>query len=452
MDISKNTLTDICTDESQASNCASTLISDDAKKTSSDIVDVLIVGAGIGGLVTALCLHRAGLSVRVYERNQELEPIGFGIALQSYCVKLLHELGLKEEMDEIGIRISKACFYSRNGQLIYQEPRGIDAGYNWPAYLMHRGHFHQLLFRHVRHEMGETSVRFSQKFVMFRLKSNYVEADFINSITGELTTDFAKVIVGADGINSTVRQILYPNEGLPLWDGLKIWRGISPMNKPFLDGRTKILVGNPDVREMVIYPVNDNNLINWALVVRVQRPGVRSAPTTTDWNRLGHIEDVIPLLSEMKLDFLDLHDLVKSSIVVNEFPVTDREPLPRWTHDRVTLLGDAAHPMYPNGGNGASQAIVDARGLTLAFREHGVTPEGLLAYDDLRRSAAHSFVLIGREYGPERCLKIVDERAPTGFRELSDVISLSELEDMLSNFKRLAGWNAQQLNKEIPLF
>jgi 2-polyprenyl-6-methoxyphenol hydroxylase-like FAD-dependent oxidoreductase len=154
----------------------------------------------------------------------------------------------------------------------------------------------------------------------------------------------------------------------------------------------------------------------------------------------------------MKLDFLDIHDLIRSSIIVNEFPSTDRDPLPRWTFDRVTLLGDAAHPMYPNGGNGASQAILDARGLVLSFREHGVTPEGLNAYDDLRRTATHSFILSGREYGPEKILKIVDERSPSGFQELSDVISPSELQAMFSDYKRLTGWNAQQLNKEIPLF
>jgi 2-polyprenyl-6-methoxyphenol hydroxylase-like FAD-dependent oxidoreductase len=446
MSVPRNTPADERINELPASTSTSA-----AKNTNANIIDVVIIGAGIGGLVTALCLHRAGFSVRLYERNEKLDPIGFGIALQSYCVKLLHELGFEQEMDEIGVRISKAAFYSRNGQLIHEEPRGIAAGYNWPAYLMHRGHFHQLLLRHVHDELGEMSVQFSQKFVTFRSQSNYVEADFINPITGQLTTDFAKVLVGADGITSTVRKILYPDEGPPLWDGRKLWRGIAPINKPFLDGRTKILMGNPDAREMVIYPINDK-FVNWAFVVRVQHSGIRVSSTITDWNSFGRMEDIFPLLSEMKLDFLDIQDLVRSSIMVNEFPLTDREPLSRWTYGRVTLLGDAAHPMYPNGGNGASQAILDARGLILAFREHGVTPEGLNAYDDLRRTATNPFILAGREYGPEKILKVVDERSPTVFQQLSDVVSPSELEALFSKYRQLTGLNVQQLNKELPLF
>ncbi|CAF4350399.1 unnamed protein product, partial [Rotaria sordida] len=141
-----------------------------------------------------------------------------------------------------------------------------------------------------------------------------------------------------------------------------------------------------------------------------------------------------------------------SSMIINKFPLTDRDPLPRWTHNRVTLLGDAAHPMYPNGSNGASQAILDARGLVLCFRQHGVTPQGLQAYDDLRRPVANTVVLAARQYGIEELLKIVDERAPCGFQQLSDVIPSAEFETMMSNFKKVAGLNVQQLNQEPPLF
>ncbi len=226
---------------------------------------------------------------------------------------------------------------------------------------------------------------------------------------------------------------------------------MTQTDKLYLDGRTMILMGNPNDVELFIYPV-DKNLINWACCVRVGDPDMQASPVTSDWNNVGRIEDSLPLISHMKLDFLDIHHLIESSMIVNQFPMADRDTLPRWTHDRVTLLGDAAHPMYPNGGNGASQTILDVRGLILSFRQHGVTPQGLQAYDDLRRPAANTVVLSARKYGPEEILKIVDERFPSGFHKLSDVISTTELEAMMSNFKQLTGLNVQKLNEEPPLF
>ncbi|CAF0804734.1 unnamed protein product [Adineta steineri] len=423
----------------------------DAKSIPTDLVDVLIVGGGIGGLVTALCLHREGYSVRVHERVAAVEPIGFGLNLQPFSVKVLYELGLEHELDEVGIRGAKALFYSRHGQLIYSEVKGIEAGYKWPTYSMHRGNFQQLLMRHVRDEVGETSVRLNQKLIAFRSYSDYVEADFVNPCTGDINTERAKLLIGADGINSTVRKILYPNEGRPLWRGSKLYRGVAETDKLYLDGRTMILMGNPNDVEFVTYPVGKNT-INWACVVRVDKPDVQTTSVTPDWNNIGHSEDLLPFVSHMKLDFLDIRHLIQSSIIINEFPLTDRDPLPRWTHERVTLLGDAAHPMYPNGGNGASQAILDARELTLSFRQHGITPEGLQAYDDRRRPATNTVVLAARQYGSEEILKIVDERSSHEFSNLSDVVSTEELETIMLNFKKVTGSNIQKLNQEPSLF
>jgi 2-polyprenyl-6-methoxyphenol hydroxylase-like FAD-dependent oxidoreductase len=416
-----------------------------------DVVDVLIAGAGIGGLVTALCLHRAGFSVSIREQAQILEPTGFGLLLLPYCVKLLYELGLERELEEVGIRPRSAIYYSRNGQFICQEPRGIDAGYNWPVYALHRGHFQQLLLRHVCDEIGETSVQLSQKLVAFRSQMTHVEVDFVNTSTGQLTTELAKVLIGADGINSAVRKILYPKESSPLWAGLNVWRGVTPMDQLFLDGQTVIYVGNPHERFLVVYPVS-SSLVNWAFVVRVAGPEVRASTVTIDWTNLGRIEDILPLLVDMKLDFLDVQHLIKSSIIINQFPMTDRDALPSWTHNRVTLLGDAAHPMYPYGGNGASQAILDARGLVLCFREHGVSPQALQAYDDLRRLPSHAVTLSTREYGVHQFLRVIDERLRNSSSLVSDVISTSEIEAILNKSEQQAGLNAQKLNQEPSLF
>jgi 2-polyprenyl-6-methoxyphenol hydroxylase-like FAD-dependent oxidoreductase len=418
---------------------------------SDDIIDVLIAGGGIGGLVTALCLHRAGYSVRIHERVEEIEPNGFGVTLQPYCVKLLFELGLEKDMDEIGVQTRMAAFYSRHGQLIYKDPRGMDAQFNWPLYSVHRGLFQQLLLRYIRDEVGEKAIQLGHKLVAFRQHPSHVEVDFMNPATSNLYTECGKVLIGADGINSTVRKLLYPDECRALWDGIAVWRGVTPVDKLYLDGRTIIFMGNPNDRELIIFPVNEH-IINWALAVRIEQPGIRPIPFISDWNKLGKVEDVLPLLSDMKLDFLDIHHLISSSIIVNEFLMTDRDPLPRWSHDRVTLLGDAAHPMYPNGGNGASQAIVDARGLVLAFREYGVTSQALQKYDDLRRNSSSNFVRMARQAGPEKILRFIDERSPSPFRDLSDVASPSELEAIIADYKRAIGWSAQQLNQEPALF
>lgn len=416
-----------------------------------EIIDVIIVGCGISGLVSALCLNRCGVKVRLYEQADILEPIGFALNLQPYCVKFLHELGLEHEMDEISVRTRKVLFYSRYGQYLFEDLRGLDGGYNWPMYSIHRGDFHQLLLRHVKQKLGESSIKLSQKLNEFRSELDYVEIDFINTLTGKLTTDKAKLLIGADGINSCVRKILYPNEGTPIWQGLNIWRGITPVDKMYLDGKTMICMGNPHDKYIIIYPLN-KYLINWACVVRVSDEKNSYSTEISDWTNKGKIEDLLPLISQMKLDFINIEQLIKSSININEFPLTDRDLIPQWTFDRVTLVGDAAHPMYPNGGNGASQAILDAKQLYISFSKYGINKQALLSYEQIRRPATNQFVLSARDYGPDQLLKIIDERSPNSFSKLSDVISSDELQNIIINYKQMSGWNAQLLNNEPSIF
>jgi 2-polyprenyl-6-methoxyphenol hydroxylase-like FAD-dependent oxidoreductase len=416
-----------------------------------EIIDVIIVGCGIGGLVSALCLNRCGIKVRLYEQAENLEPIGFGLNLQPYSVKILYELGLENELNEIGIQTRRVLFYSNNSKYLFEDFRGLDGGYHWPMYSIHRGHFHQILIRHVKEKLGQSQIKLSQKLISFKSYQDYVQIDFIHTITGDLITDKAKYFIGADGINSTVRKILYPNEGTPIWRGLNIWRGVAPVDQIYLDGKTMICFGNPDRKYLIIYPLN-KHLINWAFVIRVSNEQSSCLTNTSDWTQQSHIDNLLPLIDDINLDFIDIKQLIKSSKIVNEFPLTDRDLIPKWTFDRVTLLGDAAHPMYPNGGNGASQAILDAKQLYLSFKQYGLNIQALQSYEDIRRPQTNQFVLSARNYGPDLILRIIDERSSNNFNQLLDIISQQEFEQIFLNYKQISGWNAQLLNNEPPIF
>lgn len=253
--------------------------SPDITMPSTRIVDVLIIGGGVGGLVSALCLHRYGFTVRVYERSEALNTTGYGLNLQPYGVKVLYEHGFEKELDQLGVRTTHVNYYTSNGQLIYREPRGLHAGYKWPMYSVHRGHFHELLLRRVRADVGESSVVLNQKLVNFRDKTDYIEADFIDS-EGRIITEKGKVLIGADGIHSAVRKLLYPDEKSPLWSGTILWRGISVVDKVYLDGRTMMSMGNPKQRSIFIFPVNDS-IINWTCHIRVKNSTGRCTPNGT---------------------------------------------------------------------------------------------------------------------------------------------------------------------------
>ena len=409
-----------------------------------EIIDVIIIGCGIGGLVSALCLNRCGIKVRLYEQAKKLETIGFGLNLQPYAVKVLHELGLENELNETGVRTRKVLFYSNDGKYLFEDPRGLDAGYHWPMYSIHRGDFHQILFPHVTEKLDQSSIKLSQKLINFKLHSDYVQVDFVNTITGHLSSDKAKFLIGADGINSTVRKILYPDEGLPIWQGLNIWRGVTSVDQIYLDGKTMISMGNPDRKYLILFPLN-KHLINWAFVIRICKESSSCLTDTSDWTRQSDPNKLLPLIDDIHLDFIDIKQLIKSSNVVNEFPLIDRHSIPKWTFSRVTLLGDAAHPMYPFGGNGASQAILDAKQLYLSFKQYGLSIDSLQSYEDIRRPQTDQFVSSARNYGPDQILKLVDEHS-------SNIISQDQYTNILSNYKQMAGWNIQSLNDEPHIF
>jgi flavin-dependent dehydrogenase len=150
-------------------------------------------------------------------------------------------------------------------------------------------------------------------------------------------------------------------------------------------------------------------------------------------------------------DVIDVPALIRGAEVIYQYPMVDRDPLPTWNFGRVTLLGDAAHPMYPVGSNGASQAIIDARVLA---RELALKPSieaAIAGYDAQRRPATAAVVQANRSVGPEQCMEIVEQRAPNGFTNLDDIVSKQDLEEISRAYKRTAGFDPDILNSRPSL-
>ncbi|MFD1931228.1 flavin-dependent oxidoreductase [Nonomuraea mangrovi] len=394
---------------------------------------ILIIGGGIGGLTAALSLRAAGFTeITVAESVAEIRPLGVGINLLPHAVRELTELGLARHLDERARATAELAYHNRFGSLIWSEPRGLAAGYRWPQYSIHRGELQMLLLREV--EASGVRVLTGRELTSFGTS----EAEFADGST--LAFD---LLVGADGIRSTVRGRLYPDEGPPPWNGLVLWRGTTHA-APFLTGRSMIMAGDGE-RKFVAYPIKDGDppLINWI----AERPVAGQAADRGDWNRRVPAEEVLSHFAEWRFDWLDVPGLIAGASAIYEYPMVDRDPLPRWTHGRVTLLGDAAHAMYPVGSNGASQAILDAR--VLAFHLAGTDDidQALAAYEHDRRPPTTALCLANRELGPEIVMKLAHERAPDGFTDIERILPRAELAAIAAGYKRKAGFDPELLNQ-----
>lgn len=407
---------------------------------------VIVVGAGIGGLTTALYLHRAGMNVQIYESVTTLKELGVGINLLPHSVRILWDLGLQEVLEQSAIRTKELAYYNKFGQLIWQEARGVDAGYNWPQYSIHRGRLQAILINEVKRVLGESCMHTGMHLSQVEQLNDKVQASFINRKNEQnIELVEADILVGADGIHSMLRKQLYPHDDKPKYGGRILWRGMTKA-KPFLSGRTMVMVGNID-EKFVAYPITapDNSgmcNINW-----IAELAVKGAPDRNDWNRLANLTDFSHKFQDWTFDWLDVPSLITGAEHVYEFPLVDRDPLPKWSFNRVTLLGDAAHPMYPIGSNGASQAIIDAEALYLAFKENSNIEKALLSYEEQRIHKTASIVHSNRQHGPEIVMQMVHERAPHGFVNLSDVITQAELEEVANRYKQIAGFDKHQLNQ-----
>ena len=410
---------------------------------------ILIVGGGIGGLVSALSLSQAGFEVEVFESVETLRPLGVGINLLPHAVRELGELGLEAELTRAGIATAELVYYSRRGQRIWREDRGIAAGYRWPQISIHRGLFHLLLLDTVRERLGDDCVQTDHHFARFENQGDEVVAHF-TSRSGEAREARGDLLVGADGIHSLVRAQLHPGEGLPPWNGALLWRGVSH-GPGFLTGRSMIMAGHAR-HKFVCYPIgvapDGQAIINWVAELHFD---ASELPVREDWNRRGSLEDFLPRFEEWRFDWLDVPKLIREAPAIYVYPMVDRDPLPSWGAGRVTLLGDAAHPMYPIGSNGASQAILDARALTGCLRSIGDPSAALATYERTRRPPTSALVLANRRQGPEECMTLVEARAPEGFAKIDDVISQDELAAIADKDKKLAGFSIADLNRSPSL-
>ncbi|MEM9474106.1 MAG: flavin-dependent oxidoreductase [Pseudomonadota bacterium] len=411
---------------------------------------VLIAGAGIGGLTLGLSLHQVGIPFRIFEAVRELRPLGVGINLQPHAVRELFELGLEAELDAVGLRTEEVAYFSQHGQLIWREPRGVLAGYQWPQFSIHRGGLQMLLYRAVLERCGDV-IQTGSAVTGWNAADNGVEISLADRRSGaSLGTASGSVLVAADGINSTIRAALYPVEDEVQWGGTMMWRGVTKAPQ-FLTGRSVTMTGRKDVK-FVAYPIGDagdgHSVINW--IADLTMPEGYDW-RQQDWNRAGVLEDFLPAFSDWSFDWLDIPQVIRGAEGVYEYPMVDRNPLPRWSHGSVTLLGDAAHAMYPIGSNGASQGILDARVLARELREQGVGQAALTAYDAARRPDVNALVLANRGDGPDQILDIVAERAPDGFDDIETVMPLEERQSFADGYKQVAGMDIATLNARPPL-
>jgi 5-methylphenazine-1-carboxylate 1-monooxygenase len=402
---------------------------------------IAIAGGGIGGLAAALALHHIGLSHVVFESVHELRPLGVGINLLPHAVQILTHLGLAGELAATGVQTADLSYYNRHGQLIWTEPRGLAAGYPVPQYSIHRGRLHRLLWQAVSQRLGPHAIRTASHLTHFTQSENKICATFEDRQTSTTTQCECDALVAADGIHSAARRRFYPDEGEPLSSGRLLWRAVSEA-PPFLTGRSMIMAGHAN-QKFVAYPIcpataaRGRSLVNWIAELHLG-DGANLPPR--DWNRRGDKSSFAPQFANWRFPWLDIPQLIEAAEEVYEFPMVDRDPLPQWTFGRVTLLGDAAHPMYPIGSNGASQAILDAHALAAAFAANPSPEIAFPYYEQARREHTSQIVLANRRHGPEIVMQLAEYRAPQGFENVHDVIPPAELESIAAAYKSTAGF------------
>ena len=401
-------------------------------------MNVLIAGGGVGGLALALMLHQRGIACAVLEAAPAVKPLGVGINTLPHAIRELAALDLLPALDAVAIRTRELRYLNRFGQEIWKEPRGVWAGHDVPQFSIHRGHLHQVLWQAAEARLPVGALLRNARLQSFAQDEAGVTAQLVDgrSLRGD-------VLIGADGIHSAIRARLHPDDGGIRWNGIQMWRGA--VEWPAFEGGDTMIIAGDMKEKLVLYPIAPGasattRLTNWVVCAQIGDAS-KPPPRREDWSRLGQLDEVLAHVARFRIPFLDVAALVRATGEFWEYPMCDRDPLPFWTQGRVTLLGDAAHPMYPVGSNGASQAVLDARCLADLLATQA--PEAALAaYAAERLPKTAEIVRANRKGGPERVVDEVSARAPDGFARLEDVISREELAAIAGGYAQMAGFAA----------
>jgi len=408
---------------------------------------VVIVGGGIGGLALALSLHRQGIDCDVYESAPEVREVGVGITLLPHAMRELEQLGLQERLEQAGIENLESVFFNRFGQFIYREACGRHAGYAWPEIGIHRGKLHRALYEAALERLGADRIHLDRRCVGVDQDESGASARFQDAAGTALPPARGDVVIACDGVNSAVRRQFYPGEQVA-FNGINTWRGVT-VHPPILSGRSYLRIGTIATGKMVIYPIVDNvdgkgsQLINWVAEIR------QDVASKNDWNKPGRVEDFLPFFAGWRFDWLDVTRLITTAQQIFEYPMVDKDPVPRWTFGRVTLLGDAAHPMYPRGSNGSAQALIDAAALADELASAQDPQAALQAYEKRRIDTTARIVQTNRTVPPDFIIMRADELSgghPIA-GGIDSLISQAELRRISEDYKRIAGFSLDTLRE-----
>lgn len=409
------------------------------------MLEIAIIGAGPAGLAAALRLHQKGFRPTIYESVAELKPLGVGIDVKVYGTKEFEELGLLDEFRAMSVDAQESIFYNKYGQEIYAELCGTHMGYLHEQRFVHRGYLQLMMYAKVIERLGEDAVVLGTRCLGY---TNVTDANGEAKVTLDLQrrdgTSFqvtADLVIAADGIKSAVRTQMHPESATPVYSGITMWRGTTLM-EPFKTGGTILHIGAPQISSMIVYPIADDfegtglTLVNW--VVEAVRD-----ESVEDWNQLGTVEEIMHHYDDCRIPFLDVQQMLRNAREVYLFPLIRHDPLDSWIDGRVVLVGDAAHAMYPRGGNGACQSIVDGGALAeklAAIPDTTAVDSALQAFQEERLPMVNGIVMAHRGEGYEIIRRMVEERTNgERFDDIEQVLPLAEADAIFSKYHALVG-------------